>query len=105
MSYKVAYLDESKQDMKDIAVYLSQYYPNTARRFSEKVKKQILLLKNMPYMHPAYESDSFFRRMIVGDYLLFYSVNEERRLVIIHRIIHCSRNVSLHILEKSRTGG
>ncbi|MDR0220163.1 MAG: type II toxin-antitoxin system RelE/ParE family toxin [Lachnospiraceae bacterium] len=31
--------------------------------------------------------------MVVGDYLLFYSVDEKRKLVIVHRIFHSSRDI------------
>jgi plasmid stabilization system protein ParE len=98
MKYRVTYLDEARQDMKDIAVYLSQFYPGTARNFASKLKKQVRGLKDMPYTYQAYEDDPYFRRMVVDDYLLFYSVDEERHLVDIHRIFHASRDVSRQLL-------
>jgi plasmid stabilization system protein ParE len=94
MSYRLTYLDESKQDMRDIAAYLSQFYASTARNFSAKLKKQARMLKTQPYMYQAYEEDPYFRRMVIDDYLLFYSVDDERQLVDIHRIIHASRDIN-----------
>jgi addiction module RelE/StbE family toxin len=98
MKYRVTFLDDAKQDTKDIAVYLSQFYPSTARNFTAKLKKQVSMLKGQPYMYQAYEDDPFFRRMIIDDYLLFYSVDEERHIVDIHRIFHASRDISRQIL-------
>ena len=100
MSYRVAYLGEAKQDMKEIAEYLCQYYASTARNFSSKLKGQVRTLKDTPYMYPAYGDDPYFRRMVVDDYLLFYSVDEKRRLVVVHRVFHASRDLSRQILSR-----
>jgi plasmid stabilization system protein ParE len=56
-------------------------------------------LEDTPYMYPPYEEDSFFRRMVVGDYILFYSVDEVRNIIPIHRIFHHSRNVTRQMLK------
>ena len=98
MSFKITFLEEAEQDMDDIEEYLSQYYESTVRNFFVKLKKKVFMLEETPYMYPAYEEDPFFRRMVVGDYLLFYSVDEARSLVVIHRIFHSSRSVNQQIL-------
>ena len=73
--------------------YLSQFYASTARNFKAKLAERVNSLKSMPLSCQAYEVDPFFRRMVVGDYLLFYSVDEKRKLVIIHRIFHHARDI------------
>ena len=50
-------------------------------------------------MYPAYDADPFFRKMIIDDYLLFYSVDEKRILIIVHRIFHSKRNICQQIIE------
>jgi plasmid stabilization system protein ParE len=94
MSCRITFLEDAERDLDIIEEYLSQYFVETVRNFFEKLMKQVLFLENTPYMCPEYEDDPFFRRMVVGDYLLFYSVNEKRNLVIIHRIFHSSREIS-----------
>ena len=94
MSYRPVYTDDARQDMADIAEYLSQFYPSTARNFSDEMKKKVRLLKDNQYMYPVYEDDPYFRRMVINDYLFFYNVNEDRHLIIIHRIIHSSRDIN-----------
>ena len=98
MNFRVVFFEEAEADMDAIEEYLSQYYESTVRNFFEKLKKQVLMLEYTPYMCQEYEEDNFFRRMVVGDYLLFYSVDEARKLVIVHRIFHHSRNISRQIL-------
>ena len=99
MSYKVMFLPEADRDMDDIEGNLSQFYTSTARNFFDKMKKQLASLETMPYMYPAYEADPYFRRMVLGDYLLFYSVDEKRNLVIVHRIFHSKRDIYGQIIE------
>ena len=98
MSFRTTYTDTARQDMREIAEYLAQFYASTARKFSAKLEKKVASLEDMPYSCPAYEDDPYFRRMIVGDYLLFYSVDEKRQLVVIHRIIHAKRDINRQML-------
>ena len=98
MSYRVVFMTEAGRDVDDIEKYLSQYYASTVRNFFLQLEKQLETLETMPYMYPAYQEDPFFRKMIVNDYLLFYSVDDKRQLAIIHRIFHSSRDISRHIL-------
>ena len=86
-------------DLNDIEEYLSKFYPGTVRNFFEKLKKKVTLLETMPYMCPEYDSDPFFRRMVIGDYLLFYAVDEERTQIVIHRVFHSARDISQQILR------
>ncbi|MCL2153559.1 MAG: type II toxin-antitoxin system RelE/ParE family toxin [Oscillospiraceae bacterium] len=98
MNFQVVFMKDAQRDLGVIEEYLSQFYANTARKFFTKLQDMVLKLESMPYLYPAYDADRFFRRMVVGDYLLFYSVEEERNLVIVHRIFHAARNISQQIL-------
>ena len=98
MSYRVVFMTEAGRDMDDIEEYLSQFYANIVRNFFLQLEKQVRTLETMPHMYPAYQEDPFFRKMNVNDYLLFYSVDEEKQLAIIHRIFHSSRDISSQTL-------
>ena len=100
MRFRVIFLKEAEADMDFIEEYLSSYYESTVRNFFDTLKKQVFMLEDTPYMCQVYEEDSFFRRMVVEDYLLFYSVDEARNWVFIHRIFHHSRNVSMQLLTE-----
>ena len=99
MSYRLTYLDDAKQDMREITKYLAQFYASTARNFLTTLKERVRSLKDMPYMCPAYEKDPFFQRMVIKDHLLYYSVDEERKLVVIHRVFHHAQDIDRHMLE------
>jgi plasmid stabilization system protein ParE len=99
MSFRVAFMVEAENDLDAIEYYLSQYYESTVDNFLALLEAKVLMLKDTPYMCQAYENDPFFRRMVVGDYNLFYSVDASRSLVVVHRIFHYSRNVSRQLLN------
>ena len=104
MSYSVSFLPDADRDMDDIEEYLSVFYPSTSRSFFAQLKKQLQMLETMPLMYPAYDADPFFRKMIIDDYLLFYSVDEKRTLIIVHRIFHSKRDINQHFLNSTSLG-
>ena len=99
MSYRTTYSDYAKQDAKEIVAYLSQFYASTARNFKAKLAERVNSLKSMPLSCQVYEADPFFLRMVVGDYLLFYSVDEKRKLVTVQRIFHHARDIDRIMVE------
>jgi plasmid stabilization system protein ParE len=54
-------------------------------------------LKTMPYMCPAYEQLPLFRKMVVANYLVFYTIDDENKLIEIHRILPGSWDVEKHL--------
>ena len=94
MKFNVLFSDNAEIDLQNIEKYLSQFYTGTVKRFFDKLKKQLITLETMPHMYPEYELDPFFRKTVINDYLLFYSVDEIKHQVIIHRIFHSARNIS-----------
>ena len=72
MTYKIKYLPLAVQDLNDIARYLSGFYPQTARR----------VLKEM---------------RVADQYLVFYHVNENIKVVEIHRVLRGSWNLPQYL--------
>ena len=100
MSYIVSFMPKANEDMDDIETYLSQFYKDTVKSFFENMKKHVLLLQTFPYMCPEYNEDSYFKQMVINDYLLFYSIDEKRKRIIIHRILHSKRDIHHDISSK-----
>ena len=97
MSYSIKYLSETVTDREEIRKYLSQYYESTVKRFFSLLREKTAQLKEFPYSCPVYEDDHDYRRLVVGDYLVFYMVNEDDKTVEIHRIFHESQDIKQHI--------
>ena len=97
MKYSIKYLEIARNDLKEVRGYLSRFYPGTTRSFLTDLRKQVNFLKDNPLMYEEYHDDAFYRRMPVGDYLLFYHVDDKKRIVEIHRVLHGSRDIRQYI--------
>jgi plasmid stabilization system protein ParE len=87
MAYRLAFLSLALEDKRNIQTYLKQFYPNTPRKFVAALREKLHGLKENPYMYQTYEGNPAYRKMVVSNYLVFYKVNEGRRIVEIHRIL------------------
>ena len=101
MKYRLKYLPDTVTDMEEIRDYLSQYYESSVRKFFALLREKMVQLKDFPYSCPVYEHDSDYRKLVVGDYLVFYMLNEDTKTVEIHRIFHGTQDISHH-LNKDR---
>ena len=93
MKYKLKYLPDTVNDREAIKNYLSQYYVGSVNKFFALLKKKTERLKDFPYSCPQYEDDPDYRKLVVGEYLVFYMVNENDKTVEIHRIFHGSQDI------------
>ena len=101
MNYRVKYLPETAIDRAEIKDYLAKYYESTVRNFFVLLKERIGQLKKFPYSCPTYDDDPDYRKLVVGDYLVFYMVDESNKIVEIHRIFHGSQDIKRHLTVSS----
>ena len=99
MKYRIRYLSESLTDREAIKSYLSQYYNSTVTKFFKLLKKKIDRLKRFPYSCPVYDDDPDYRVLIVGNYLVFFMINEDEEIVEIHRIFHGAQDIGKHLIS------
>jgi len=99
MEYDVKFLPTADQNLIEIDDYLSQFYPSTAAKFFEKLDKKLLLLKEQPFIGAKYIPNPKYRKLNVGDYLAFYTVDEENRKIEIYRILHGSWDMEQHLKD------
>ncbi len=97
MTYKIKYLPLAVQDLNDIARYLSEFYPKTASCILKEMREKITKLGDTPKMCEIYRLDPTYRRMVVDQYLAFYRVNDETRVVEIHRVLRGSWNLPQYL--------
>ena len=90
MKYAVRFSPFAKKDKDEIKTYLSKFYPETPRRFTASLKEHIASLKDNPYIYPEYAENADYRRMFVGNYIVFYKVNEAEKQIDIYRILRAS---------------
>jgi addiction module RelE/StbE family toxin len=92
--YNVVVLPSAVKDLDEIFKYLSMFYEATVRRMHEKIDEKISILEEFPFLYEEYQStisDVPYRRIVIDDYLVFYTVSEAT--VEIHRILNAKRDV------------
>jgi len=54
------------------------------------LKEHIANLKENPYLYPEYPENTNYRRMLVGNYIVFYKVNDAEEQIDGYRILRAS---------------
>jgi len=91
--YQIVYSPSSEADLHQTAAYLARHSASASLTVLKEIKKRIDALAKMPRLHPVYEMDQRYRRMVVGSWLVFYRIIEEDRIVFIARVYRVERNV------------
>ena len=96
--YELEYLPAARQDMIDIVRYISDELgnPDAAERLAAELIEAGERLTEFPYAYPAYTPirplTREYRKLSVRNYLMFYSVSEEKKLVTVARVIYGKRD-------------
>ena len=99
MDFKIKYSERSSNDISDIIDYISDELsnPKAAEKFFVGVSEKIEMLRENPYLFPLYHDKKLsaegYRFAIVGNYLMFYVINDVNSIVNIVRIVFGRRNI------------
>lgn len=101
MVYKIRYLPTAIKDYKEIRKYLLGYSKNTVAKFVTILNSKLDLIMENPLLYPKYTTSRPFRKMVINsDYLLFYLINKEDKIIDIYRILSSAKNVK-NVLKSS----
>ena len=96
--YRIEITARAKRDIRDVHAYIagSLKEPNIADRLLDKIEAEILTLKNMPLRHALERDEQLklknLRKLIVDNYLIFYTVDEKTETVFIVRVLYARRD-------------
>ena len=96
--YDLEYLPSARQDMIDIVRYISGELgnPGAAERLAAELIEAGDRLAEFPYAYPAYTPirplAHEYRKLSARNYLMFYWVNEGKKLVTVARVIYGKRD-------------
>jgi len=99
MDFRVKLSEQAAQDVSDIIEYICDvlYNPGAAEHFYSEVNKKRGKISENPYMYPLSRdkklSAECIRTAIIGNYLMFYSVDEANNTACIIRIIYGKRDL------------
>lgn len=96
--YKLEYLPAARQDMIDIVQYIGRELNNPAA--AEHLAVELIRagdgILTFPYANPAYipvrPLKHEYRKLLIQNYLMFYWVDEEKKLVTVARVIYAKRD-------------
>ncbi len=97
--YNLEFLPIAKNDMLEIVKYIADELKNTvaAQNLAEEFIISAERLCEFPYANNVYMPikplDFEYRRIIVKNYLMFYTVNEEAKTVTIMRVLYARRDM------------
>ena len=98
--YKLEYLPTARRDMIDIVQYISQELKNpiAAERLAVEMVEAAEKILIFPYAAPVYlpirSLKHEYRKILVQNYLIFYWIDESKKLVTVARILYARRNHS-----------
>lgn len=92
--YQLNYLPISKKDIESIILYISETLksPTTALHLLDSFEAAVEALKNFPYSHEVYRLSNRlgkeYRYITVKNYIIFYTVLEDKKKVEIQRVLY-----------------
>jgi len=96
--YQIEFLPIAKQDMTDIAQYISieLHNPTAAMVLADSLIEAAGMLTEFPYINAIHQTlkplKHEYRKQIVKNYIMFYWIEEENKLVTIARVIYARRD-------------
>jgi addiction module RelE/StbE family toxin len=101
--YNVVITDPAEKDLLQIAHYISKELkePGIAQQLITKIAEAVYELEDFPLRYPLVSDEGIalrgVRKMVVDNYIVFYVVSEQRKVVTVIRILFVKRNWK-HIL-------
>ena len=103
--YKLEYLPSAQEDIVEIARYIGKELrnPGAALHLTDQFIEAAESTCSMPYLYPVYfpvrPLKHEYRKILVGNYLMFYWVEEATNTVTIARAIYAKRDLTQALTE------
>jgi len=99
MKYKSKILSLARDELKEIRAYLSEFGSIPKNKIKESFFQYVKNASDNPYMYPEYEENKKYRKAVIQyEYLVFFTVDEDNKMVKTERVLSSKRNVK-SILE------
>jgi len=98
ITYKVEVSKPAENDLRDIVLYISGQLnaPMTALKMMDAIEDALNGLANMPQRCPLISDERLaamgYRKLMVKNYIAFFTVNEKNRIVDVERILYARRD-------------
>lgn len=105
MDYKVKLTDHAVAQLQEAVIYISKVLQasTVAKHWAARVKKELASLSTMPARYPLTEEDPWHtegvHKMSVENFLVYYWIDEEKKIVWITAIVYARRD-QLRVLRE-----
>ena len=93
-SYKIDFTASARQDLRDTYTYIKK--PSVAENFYARLEKSIETLSTLLKRHAVVREEKLaekgYRILPLGNYLIFYSVDDASKTVTVYRILYSLRD-------------
>ena len=96
--YKINLSIKAKDDLKSIVLYIKNNLnePAIANKYAKIIREEIQTLEYSPQKFAIIDDSSIknlnIRKLIIKNYIAFYRVNEENKIVNVERILYGASN-------------
>ena len=98
MAYRIKKLKSFDKSAFEADSSLYALSPKAADKYFEDYNRKTELIEENPLIYQVFEDDPYFRSApLVYGYRLFYHVDEQNNIVILHRIIHGSMDLATQL--------
>ena len=98
MDYKVKLTDHAVAQLQEAVIYISKVLQasTVAKHWAARVKKELASLSTMPARYPLTEEEPWHtegvHKMSVENFLVYYWIDEEKKIVWITAIVYARRD-------------
>jgi plasmid stabilization system protein ParE len=96
--YNIEISEPAESDLRDIVryIYAKLDAPITALKMMDIIEKAIASLVDIPYRFPLVNDELLankgYHKLIVTNYIVFYTIDEDKNIVDVERILFVKRN-------------
>lgn len=95
MDYKLDWTLRARADLREIATHIGQDNPSAALAWGDDLFRHIQVLESFPLIGPLVSQATLpnTRRIVFGDYLIFYRVRLDSKIVELVTVWHAARGL------------
>ena len=96
--YEIEFTEDCRDEIKEIYKYISEdlVEREAAKRLMKKMKKAVMDLAEAPRIYTKIEKKDRrkrdFRRIVINNYVILYTIDEEKKTVYISHMYYGRRN-------------
>jgi plasmid stabilization system protein ParE len=89
--YAVIILEEAHEDLRDIVAYISSGNSSAAETLGHKLLDEAMSLESLPYRGSRVKKRRRLLKLIHGQYLIYYRIQERKKVVEIVAFKHAAQ--------------